>query len=266
MRALKEDRQITQAELRNMYAPNVSMSTIDCYLHQNNYRKWLAKKRPKLEDRHVFQKLQWALQHKDWTHEQWEGVIWSDECSVEKSDSGRQMWVFRQPPQKWFKDCIAPKRKCKGISLMVRGCFWGRNQGTFCLLIVKSVNKSVYVKLLEYLLLPVLKRIQDTLEDSIFQQDNAPVHKAAVVMDFFKKYNIQVEDWPPYSPDFNPIKHVWVALKCRLVRKYPHIGNAKGDPDKVKARLAEVLPKIWQEIPQLYFEKLWKSMPTGWLV
>jgi len=138
-----------------MYAPHVSLSTIDRYLCQNNYRTWLAKKRPKLEDRHVFQRLQWALQHKDWTHEQWEGVIWSDECSVEKSDSRRQMWVIQQPPEEWFKHCIAPKRKGKGIFLMVWGHFWGRNRGTFCPVIVKSVNKSVYVMLLEYLLLPV---------------------------------------------------------------------------------------------------------------
>jgi len=168
-----------------MYAPNVSLSTIDWYLYQNNYRKWLVKKRPKLEDRYVFQRLQWELEHKDWTCEQWEGVIWSDECSVEKSDSGWQMWVFRQPPEKWFKDCIAPKQNGKGISLMVWGCFWGRNCGTFSPLILKSVNKSVYVMLLKYLLHPVLKCVHDTLGDSIFHQDNAPVHKAAVVMDCF---------------------------------------------------------------------------------
>jgi hypothetical protein len=44
------------------------------------------------------------------------------------------------------------------------------------------VTNGVYVKLLEYLILPVLKRVHDTLGDPIFQQDNAQVHTAAVVM------------------------------------------------------------------------------------
>jgi transposase len=127
----------------------------------------------------------------------------------------------------WFKDCIAPKRKGRGISCMVWGCFWGRNCATFCPLIVKSVNKGVSVKLLEYLLLPVLKRVHVTPGDSIFQQWNAPVHKAAVVMDFFRKYNIQVKDCQPYSPDLNPIEHVGVELMRRLHRKYPGIGKSK---------------------------------------
>jgi hypothetical protein len=29
----------------------------------------------------------------------------------------------------------------------------------------------------------------------------------------------------------------------------------------VKARLGEVLHEIWEEMPEAYFEKLWKSMP-----
>jgi len=216
----------------------------------------------KLEDKHIFQRLQWALEHKDWTCEEWERVIWSGECIVDKSNSGWQIWVFRQPPEKWLKDCIAPKWKGKGISVMVWGCFWGCNHATFCLLIVRSVNKGVCIKLLEYLLFPVLKHIHDTLGDSIFQQDNAPVYKAAVVMDFFEKYIIQVEDWPSYSPDLNLIEYVWVYIKRRLHRKYPDFRNTNGGPDQVKTRLAEVLPEIWEEIRKAYYDKLSKTMPN----
>jgi len=67
-------------------------------------------------------------------------------------------------------------------------------------------------------------------------------------MDIFKKYYIQVEDWPLYFSDLNPNKHVWVKLIYRLHRNYADVGNSIGGAEKVNARLAEVLPKIWKEI------------------
>jgi transposase len=80
-------------------------------------------------------------------------------------------------------------------------------------------------------------------------------------MDIFEKYNIQIEDWPPYSPDLNPMEHVWVELKHWLNRKYTEIGKKKGDLDKVKARLVELLPEIWEEILEAHCEKLSTGMP-----
>jgi transposase len=73
-------------------------------------------------------------------------------------------------------------------------------------------------------------------------------------MDFFEKYTIQVEDWPPNSPVLNLIEHVWVELSGRLHRKYPDIANTPGGCDKLKANLAEVLPAIRKAIVKTYFE------------
>ena len=73
--------------------------------------------------------------------------------------------------------------------------------------------QGVYLRLLEYLVLLVMQRINDTIGDAVFQQDNSPVHTASVVTEWFEQYNIQVDKYPPYSLDLNPIEHVWVVLK-----------------------------------------------------
>jgi len=65
---------------------------------------------------------------------------------------------------------------------------------------------------------------------------------------FLLKYNIQVDDWPPYSPDFTPIEHVWVELKWGLQRKYTGTENNNRGPDTVKRCLAKFLSDILKEI------------------
>ena len=63
---------------------------VDRVLREANIKKWIAKSRPKLKSEHVAKRLKWAIAHRDWTEEDFEGVIWSDECSVEKSKDPRQ--------------------------------------------------------------------------------------------------------------------------------------------------------------------------------
>jgi len=41
---------------------------------------------------------------------------------------------------------------------------------------------------------------------------------------------------------------------------YPDLINYPAGPDKVKAKLAEVLPLCWEKIPPKQFETLWGSM------
>jgi hypothetical protein len=55
----------------------------------------------------------------------------------------------------------------------------------------------------------------DTLEfygysnnEIVFQQDNDPKHTSRRARNWFEENEIELLDWPPQSPDLNPIEHM----------------------------------------------------------
>ncbi|GFX30813.1 transposable element Tcb1 transposase [Trichonephila clavipes] len=55
----------------------------------------------------------------------------------------------------------------------------------------------------------------------LFMDDNARPHRANIVDECLQSEDITRMDWPAYSPDLNPIEHVWDMLGRRIAARQP---------------------------------------------
>jgi transposase len=93
----------------------------------------------------------------------------------------------------------------------------------------------------------------------LFMQDNAPIHTAKKVKKWFTDQGIPLLDWAPYSPDLNPIEHVWAMMKKWICEHYPEL-NEMGKSQQAYNELARVIVEAWEAVPQEAINNLIRSM------
>ncbi|EKV05087.1 Transposable element tc3 transposase, putative [Penicillium digitatum PHI26] len=108
------------------------------------------------------------------------------------------------------------------------------------------------------------RRILPTLmsnEGAIFQHDNAPTHTAYVVRDALREMNIEVMEWPPYSPDLNPIENLWALLKAEIYKLRPDLIHMRNN-DETKAISVATAQLAWDQLDLDHLKHLSETMPN----
>lgn len=87
-----------------------------------------------------------------------------------------------------------------------------------------------------------------------FQQDNAPIHTARAVKLWIERQDVEVLNWPPYSPDLNIIENVWGWI----VRKVYESGKQYSN----KSELIDAIKHTWSCISLDLIKNLYDSVPN----
>ncbi|GFX92753.1 transposable element Tc3 transposase [Trichonephila clavipes] len=87
----------------------------------------------------------------------------------------------------------------------------------------------------------------------LFMDDNARPHRANIVDECLQSEAITCIDWPAYSPDMNPIEHVWDKLGRRIA--------ARQSPPTCLSQLRRALLDEWCNIHHDQIDNLILSIP-----
>jgi len=118
----------------------------------------------------------------------------------------------------------------------------------------RSYTARSYINTLQQGLLPHYR------VGRLFMHDNASIHTARIVTTWLAEKGVTAIEWPPYSPDLNPIEHMWRALKKRLYKYHSYL-LSMGNTEEAREALCTALKTEWRRIPESFVRQLLLSMP-----
>lgn len=222
------------------------------YLAANSFEKRLPTLKPPLSLANMAKRLAFAKKWMEGNECTLGNVIWSDETRVASHPNNRRV-------ASWTNTGKVPnqvKMHSGGNSVMFWGCFSKHGTGPLVSLL-GTMDSTKYIEILGESLVPQYQMGRRNIGGTWrLMQDNAPCHTSKAVKAYLARKRVEFIDWPPYSPDLNPIENIWQWMKHVLETEYPVCKSADDIEDRFFAIWETITPEMCQHYCSNYERRL----------
>ncbi len=223
----------------------VSCMTIGKTLSKNGIKNYVACSKVFLSIKNQIKRLRFALNYQDWTW-QWRHVVALDEKTVQTYANGKVM-VKRRHKERYHPDKIA-STETKNTNNKVNLVGMIACDGPNMIYSVPTKFKSIHFKQL------MSSKVRHIIGGNAIMMDNAHIHGSGIK--YLLKSGVKViTDFPPKSPDLNPIENIWAEFQKKLNKKLFNVCIS------TKEDLLELIRNTWKEIPPTFIQNCMMSMP-----
>ncbi|GFV48486.1 transposable element Tc1 transposase [Trichonephila clavipes] len=182
-RMVKQNRSQTVAQLAAQYNARPSRIVLELTVQWTLLDMGIRIKRPTrvplLTKWHRQLRLHWAREHRDWSMDQWERVTWSDESWFVTHYAVGHIRIRCLPGEQLVPRCTAGHKHAGGGSIMLWRTFSWAFLGPV-VVVEQTMNATGYLNIIADQLHPYMTSVSPA-GNGMFQQDNAPCHKAKIV-------------------------------------------------------------------------------------
>lgn len=204
-------------------------------------------KKPLISKKNQCKRLEFAKQHVNWTVAQWKNVFFTDESKFNLFGSDGKQTVRRPAGKRLESKYVRKTVKHYGGNIVVWGGFSYAGPGPIHL-IEGIMDSFMYQAILNDVMLPYVEEEMPLRWTLV--QDNDPKHTSRSTKQWLSEHSISTMDWPPQSPDLNPIENLWDIADRQIDRE-----NVRN-----KHQLFEQVQHAWQQVPMDTIHNLIESM------
>jgi transposase len=238
---------IVPEKIKRMLDLDISPRTIRRRVDEADLFGRISRKEFPFTEQHIQKRLSFAHGYGGWSKEQWACVLYSDETLVELTPHG-PVWVQR-PIGAAFDPAYISNKELHPERVCVWGCFARSGVGDLYMF-DENLEATLLIDILRSHLIQSAKALFP--ENTIWWvlHDRDPKYQSALVQQWLFNKGIQCIEFPPHSPDLNPIENLWSRVKHLVEEQNP------ADIEELK----ELLDTVWHSTSKKYLRNLSDNM------